>query len=65
MSITAKKILIIVTKGEIGGAQVSVLNLAKGLKEKGVNAIVNTLKQLFNFPDRFQEKYPKGNLETI
>ena len=40
MSITAKKILIIVTKGEIGGAQVSVLNLAKGLKEKGLEVTV-------------------------
>ena len=29
------KILIIITKGEVGGAQVSVLNLAKKLKEKG------------------------------
>jgi len=28
------RVLIIVTKGEIGGAQVSVLNLAKGLKDK-------------------------------
>ena len=32
------KILIIVTKGEIGGAQVSVLNLAKGLKEKVISS---------------------------
>jgi glycosyltransferase involved in cell wall biosynthesis len=30
-----KKILIIITKGEIGGAQMSVLGLARGLKQKG------------------------------
>ena len=34
------RILIIVTKGEIGGAQISVLDLAKGLKERGVEVTV-------------------------
>jgi len=30
-----KKILIIITKGEVGGAQMSVLNLARQLKKRG------------------------------
>lgn len=34
------KILLIITKGEVGGAQVSVYNLAKGLKQKGHNVTV-------------------------
>lgn len=34
------KILIVVTKGEIGGAQMSVLNLAIGFKEKGEDVTV-------------------------
>lgn len=36
------KALIIVTKGETGGAQNSVFNLAAGLKEKGVEVIVGS-----------------------
>jgi glycosyltransferase involved in cell wall biosynthesis len=35
-----KKIFIIITKGEVGGAQMSVLNLARGLKEKGLEVKV-------------------------
>ena len=57
MSITAKKILIIVTKGEIGGAQVSVLNLAKGLKEKGVEVTVG-----FGSGDFLKEKLAEANI---
>ncbi|MFH1661874.1 MAG: glycosyltransferase [Candidatus Falkowbacteria bacterium] len=37
---TNLKILLIITKGEVGGAQVSVYNLAKGLKQKGHNVTV-------------------------
>ena len=29
------KILLVITKAEVGGAQMSVLNLARGFKEKG------------------------------
>jgi len=57
MSITAKKILIIVTKGEIGGAQVSVLNLAKGLKEKGIGVTVG-----FGEGDFLKEKLAEANI---
>ena len=35
-----KKVFIIITKGEVGGAQMSVLNLARGLKEKGLKVKV-------------------------
>ncbi len=35
-----EKILIIITKGEIGGAQVSVLNLAQELKSRGANITI-------------------------
>ncbi len=35
-----KKILIIITKGEIGGAQVSVLNLSRELKSRGANITI-------------------------
>ncbi len=35
-----KKILIVITKGEVGGAQMSVLNLAKGLQDKGLEVKV-------------------------
>lgn len=35
-----KKVLILVTKGEVGGAQQSVFNLAKGLKNRGVQAVI-------------------------
>ena len=34
------KVFIIVTKGEVGGAQMSVLNLARGLEERGVGVTV-------------------------
>lgn len=35
-----KKILIIITKGEVGGAQISVLNLAREFKNRGLNVCV-------------------------
>jgi glycosyltransferase involved in cell wall biosynthesis len=35
-----KKILIVVTKGDVGGAQMSVLNLALGLRSKKMNVVV-------------------------
>ena len=57
MSITAKKILIIVTKGEIGGAQVSVFNLAKGLKEKGLEVTVG-----FGSGDFLKEKLEEAKI---
>ena len=34
------KILIVVTKSELGGAQVFALNLARGLKESGKDVVV-------------------------
>ena len=35
-----KKVFIIITKGEVGGAQMSVLNLARGLEKKGLEVKV-------------------------
>lgn len=35
-----KKILLVITKGELGGAQVFVLNLAKSLQKKGIEVAV-------------------------
>ena len=51
------RVLIIVTKGEIGGAQVSVLNLAKGLKEKGIGVTVG-----FGEGDFLKEKLAEANI---
>ena len=42
-----KKVLILITKGEIGGAQVSVYNLAKELRQTGHDVAVGFGSGLF------------------
>jgi len=51
-------ILIVITKAEIGGAQMSVLNLAKGLKEDGYNVIVG-----FGDGDFLSQELKKQSIE--
>ena len=54
------KILIIVTKGEVGGAQMSVFNLAKGLSKNNVDVIVG-----FGEGDFLQKKLEKENIRFV
>jgi len=52
-----KKVLIVITKAEIGGAQIITLNLAKGLKEKGIDVILG-----FGEGDFLKEEAKKFNI---
>lgn len=54
------KILIIITKGEVGGAQMSVLNLARFLKKRGENVTV-----AFGDGDFLKNELDKSNIESI
>ncbi|MEA2065382.1 MAG: glycosyltransferase, partial [Patescibacteria group bacterium] len=55
-----KKILIIVTKGDIGGAQVSVLNLARELKNRGFDICVG-----FGKGDFLKNELKKENIKFV
>lgn len=55
-----KKILVIITKGEIGGAQQAVCNLAEGLKKQGANVTVG-----FGQGDFLNEKMAKAGVPTV
>jgi glycosyltransferase involved in cell wall biosynthesis len=56
----AKKILIIITKGEVGGAQMSVFNLAKELKNKGKDVVVGMGEGEF-----LKDKLEKEGIATV
>lgn len=55
-----KKILIIVTKGEVGGAQMSVLNLARQLRKKGEEVTV-----AFGEGDFLREELAKEDIPMV
>jgi glycosyltransferase involved in cell wall biosynthesis len=55
-----KKILIIITKGEVGGAQMSVFNLAKELKNKGKDVVVGMGEGEF-----LKDKLEKEGIATV
>ncbi|HMB66251.1 MAG TPA: glycosyltransferase, partial [Patescibacteria group bacterium] len=55
-----QKILIIITKGEVGGAQMSVLNLAKQLKKRGENVTVGLGEGEF-----LKQELAKENIPTV
>ncbi len=55
-----KNVLIVITKAEIGGAQVSVLNLAKKLKERGLKVTIGSGKGQFLY-----QKISKENIDFI
>lgn len=55
-----KRVLFVITKGEIGGAQKVVYNLAKGLKEKGIETTVG-----FGEGKWLSEKLKDLNIQTV
>ncbi len=55
-----KEILIIVTKGEVGGAQAFVFNLAQGLKQDGFNITVG-----FGQGDNLKHKLNKSGISFV
>lgn len=56
-----KKILILVTKGEIGGAQIFALNLARGLKKKNLKVTVGFGRNKNSF---LEKRLRKEKIET-
>jgi glycosyltransferase involved in cell wall biosynthesis len=53
-----KKILIVITKGDVGGAQMLVYNLARGLKQKGLDVAVGMGEGTFLRTKLSEEQIP-------